>query len=87
MGIPDDSRPGADTSGSDDDVAARTRWSPISRWVAIGPTRDAIAKLSARGVVAELVELAGFTHFQTPSYARPLTAVVPWLERVWSSAR
>jgi len=55
--------------------------------VPIGPTRDAIAKLSARGVVAELVELEGFTHFQTPSYARPLTAAVPWLERIWSSAQ
>ena len=55
--------------------------------VPIGPTRDAIAALSGRGVVAELTELPWFTHFQTPSYARPLTAVVPWLERIWSTGR
>ena len=55
--------------------------------VPIGPTRDAIAKLAARGVVAELVELAGYVHFQTPRYAQPLTAAVPWLERIWSAAQ
>jgi len=55
--------------------------------VPIGPTRAAIATLSERGVVAELVELPGFVHFQTPRYAQPLTAAVPWLERIWASTR
>jgi predicted peptidase len=51
--------------------------------VSIEPTREAIAALRGRGVNAELLEVPTFTHFQTPRFAEPMRAAVPWLRQLW----
>lgn len=48
------------------------------------PTRRAIEALRGRGVEAELVVLAGPTHYQTGMYSGPLPRAAEWLQRVWA---
>lgn len=49
--------------------------------IGIQPVRELIAHLAARGEDAQLTELEGIKHFQSPRYAEALREViVPWLE-------
>ena len=52
--------------------------------VAIGPTREAVAKLKEAGAPVELTEIDGVTHYNVPGFVRSLREVSGWLERVWN---
>jgi dienelactone hydrolase len=83
--VPIAGRPTAEILAGWDDLPVYAIHGVEDTVVPIGPTREAMAELKARGVNAELVEVPGLTHFQTPRFAEPMRAVVGWLRAVWAT--
>ena len=51
----------------------------------IEPTQFAVNTLVDRGAQVEFSILDGVTHFETYRFIAPLSAALPWLERVWQA--
>ena len=78
-------------------VAARPEASPPNPWtipifvvhstaderIDVAPVREYVAAQKAAGARIEMHEVDGIPHNRTNLFADPLSAAVPWLERVW----
>jgi len=51
--------------------------------VPIGPTETRIAELRKSGARAELITLAGITHYETSRFVEGLRRAAPWLKEIW----
>lgn len=51
--------------------------------VPLGPTRQHVDALKARGAKVELKAIAGVSHSQTFKYVGAMREAIPWLKRAW----
>jgi predicted peptidase len=53
------------------------------RVVPLGPTQQYVDGLKSKESDVTLVVIDGVSHYETPRFAKPLRAAVPWIKKVW----
>jgi predicted peptidase len=84
--IPMAGRPQADSTELDWRTPTYVINSAADELIAIGPTRDVVGRLKARGAPIEMVVIDDVTHYEVPRYREHLKAAIPWLRGAWSAA-